>query len=371
MIFNNIREKTGLPDPALRLKAAASVIIRRNRLRIINPFLTGPADCRTKIKHTGKISVLPDKVRYFLVLLMEHLTHGKRIIFPESAVPHLSKKLPDSLRLLQHGTDAAQAILPVRLVTAERQSFFYIDNGIYPEPCQPLFQPPVHVLIDLFAETGVLPVQVRLLFVKNMQVLSVRSRQVVPHRPAKIRAPVRGQLTLCLLPEIKVPAVFPVRILTGFPEPLVLIGTVVHDKIHQKIHPTRLHLRNQPLHIFHCAKARINLIIIRDIIPLVRQRRLVARREPDNIYSQILQIVQSADNARDITDAVSIGITETLGIYLICNFIVPPLSLHINPPCRSVFYADARDEWPIRLRDSDLRLRHKFVRAACVLPSII
>ena len=54
------------------------------------------------------------------------------------------------------------------------------------------------------------------------------------------------------------------------------------------IHLALFCLLNQRFHILHGTKARINLIVIGDIISLVRQRRLVHRRNPENIHSQIL-----------------------------------------------------------------------------------
>ena len=63
---------------------------------------------------------------------------------------------------------------------------------------------------------------------------------------------------------------------------------------------------DQLLHIIQGAEHGVDILIIRNIIPVVILRRPVDRREPDRIDSQIRQIVQTADNPPDITDAVTV-----------------------------------------------------------------
>ena len=76
----------------------------------------------------------------------------------------------------------------------------------------------------------------------------------------------------------------------------------------------------------------INLIIVRNIVSFVGKRGLVARGKPDNINTQVIQIVQFTDNAREISDTVAIGIIKTFWINLISYFVVPPFFVIITPP---------------------------------------
>ena len=110
---------------------------------------------------------------------------------------------------------------------------------------------------------------------KYVQVLPVCARQVFPHGTAEVGAPVGGKLPLLLAPQIKEIAVFSVRILAGFLKPLVFIGTVIHHQIHQDIHIPLFRLRDQPIHVLHRAETRIDPVIIRNIITLIRKRRWI------------------------------------------------------------------------------------------------
>ena len=112
-----------------------------------------------------------------------------------------------------------------------------------------------------------------------MEIGEIRmARQLIPGRPAEIGAPVGRQFSVFpFFADIEEVAVLAVRILAGLPEPFVLIGTMVDDQIHQDIHISLLCLCDQFLHILHGPEARINPIIIGNVIALVRQRGFINR----------------------------------------------------------------------------------------------
>ncbi len=173
--------------------------------------------------------------------------------------------------------DAAQAVFPVLLIITERQGFLDIDNGVYAETAQALVQPPVDVLINFLPDFRVFPVQVRLFLMKYMEILLIGARQVLPHRTAEIRTPVRRQLSLFFVPQIKIVSICSVRVLTGFFEPFMLIRAVVDDQVHEDTDAPLFCLRDQILHILHGAETGIDPVVVRDIISLVSQRRLITR----------------------------------------------------------------------------------------------
>ena len=108
----------------------------------------------------------------------------------------------------------------------------------------------------------------------------------------------------------------------------MFIGTVVDHQIHQNVHIPFFGLGDQPFHVFHRTETGIDVIVIRDVVPLIRQRGGIAGGEPDHVHAKLLQIVQFGDNAGNITDAVSVGIIEAFRIDLICHFVMPPFFRH-------------------------------------------
>lgn len=166
---------------------------------------------------------------------------------------------------------------------------------------------------------------------KDMKILFVRSRQVFPNRAAEIGTPVCRKTPLRFIPQIKEISIFSVRVLAGFPKPLMFVGTMVYDQIHQDIHAAFFCLCDQAFHVLHCAEAWINVVIIRDIVSFIGKRGAVAGRKPDDVDTQILQVIQLADNTGNITDPVAVGIIKTFRINLICYFVMPPFSVHSCP----------------------------------------
>ena len=86
----------------------------------------------------------------------------------------------------------------------------------------------------------------------------------------------------------------------------MLIGAVVDDEVHEDVHIALFCLRNQFVHIVHRAEARVDVVIVGNVIALIRERRAVDRGEPDDIDTELLEIVQFADNALQIADAVAV-----------------------------------------------------------------
>ena len=112
----------------------------------------------------------------------------------EGPVPHLSQKVADALGPAQHVVDAGEAVGPVRGIVAEGQFLFDIDDGVDPEARQAPVQPPVDHFIDLLPNDRILPVEVRLFFVEDMEIEPVLvAGQLFPDGAAEIGPPVAGQ----------------------------------------------------------------------------------------------------------------------------------------------------------------------------------
>ena len=168
---------------------------------------------------------------------------------------------------------------------------------------------------------------------EDVQIALIRvSRKRLPDRAAEVGAPVARKLAVLVIPDIKIFAIFSVRIFARLFEPRMLIGAVVDDEIHEDIHIALLCLGNQLIHIVHRAEARVDIVIIGNIIALIRERRAVDRREPDDVDTELLEIIQFADNALQITDAVAVRVTEALRVNLIGYFFLPPFSFHLCIP---------------------------------------
>ena len=248
----------------------------------------------------------------------------------EGAVRHLLQKDVDALRPGQHGADVAQAVVPVGGEVAEGQQLFDVDDGVDAEAAQPLVQPPVDHLVDLPAQRGIFPVQIRLLAVEGVEVdLILVARQQIPAGAAEIAAPVAGQLLPRMpVPDVEELPVGAVGVGAGPTEPLVLVGAVVHHQIHHDGDAPLLALGDELVHVRHGAEPGVDAVIVGDIIALIGQGGAVDGGEPHDLHPQLLQVVQLGDDAPQIADAVAVGVAEALGVDLIGGFAVPPFSFH-------------------------------------------
>ena len=146
----------------------------------------------------------------------------------------------------------------------------------------------------------------------------------LPGTAAKIGAGIAGRQTVLSLPEIEIIAVFPVRILQSLLEPFMLVRAMVDDQIHDDVHVPLFCFCQQFIKLLHGAKGRVNSIIIRNVITLIHKGRSINRRDPDNIHTQFLQVIQPGKDSFQVTDSVTVGILKALGINLVGNLIVPP-----------------------------------------------
>lgn len=101
--------------------------------------------------------------------------------------------------------------------------------------------------MDSLSDLGVLPVEIGLLLGKQAKVVLVCGLVVLPCAALEVTLPVVGWLTVTLsivarrTPDVPV-AERVVLGLSGFLEPFVLVGGVVHDEIEDELHAALVEL---------------------------------------------------------------------------------------------------------------------------------
>ena len=143
-----------------------------------------------------------------------------------------------------------------------------------------------------------------------MQIVLIQFWIILPRLPLKHRIPVIGRLTLSVdnfafSPEVPV-VVWVVVSLFTFLEPLAFVRSMVDDEIHDNFDAFFMAGIQQSVEVFHGSVFRINSVIIRDIIAIVRLRGGINGRKPDTVNSEALQIVELLIYSVQVTDAVSI-----------------------------------------------------------------
>ncbi|MMZ59649.1 hypothetical protein D1872_216990 [compost metagenome] len=108
----------------------------------------------------------------------------------------------------------------------------------------------------------------------------------------------------------------------------MLVGAVVHDKVHDELHPSLMQPGKQLLPIRHRAEFAHNALVVADIVSVIVVRRFVNRTQPNHIDPQQLEVIQLGDNPAQIPDPIPIAVHKTAGIDLIHNAFFPPFLHH-------------------------------------------
>ena len=200
-------------------------------------------------------------------------------------------------------------------------------NDVQTEAAGALICPPVHHIEQSLPDFGIVPVQVRLLDGILMQIVLLAILAPLPGRAAEHRAHLIGRAVGgAVTPNVPI-VLGIISAGLGFDEPGMFIGSVVQNHIHQDLQPPGVGLPEQNLHIFQVTEERIDVLIIGNIVTIVILGRLKHRRQPDGIHAQALDVIQLLGNAPDIAQAVTVGVTETAGIDLINNGLLPPFCI--------------------------------------------
>jgi hypothetical protein len=104
----------------------------------------------------------------------------------------------------------------------------------------------------------------------------------------------------------------------------MLVRSVINHEIENHTHATAVTFLNDGLHIFNRAIRLVYSLVVANVIAHVDLRAFVHGRNPDDIYSEVFEVVNFGDNAWKITNPVIVRVFETRWIYLIDRAIFPP-----------------------------------------------
>ena len=203
-------------------------------------------------------------------------------------------------------------------------------QNIHPEAIHALVQPPVHHPENFLPDLRVLPVQIRLFFGEEMEVIHLSPFVKLPSTSGKAGAPVIGKLAVFAFPP---DVVITVRIVNGFPalnKPGMLVGSMVYHQIHNEAEAVGMGRGQHLIKILHRAKFLHDGLIIADIVAIVIVRRLVNRRKPDHVHTELLKIIHFFNDAPEIANAVSVAVLKASGIDLINHGFLPPEALRLH-----------------------------------------
>ena len=194
-----------------------------------------------------------------------------------------------------------------------------------------LLQPEAHDVLDLFQHRRVMVVQVRLGLGEEMEVVLAPLGVELPAVLTEEAGPVVGELSVPLPVGPAVVVGVGAGLVPALAEPPVLRGGVVHHQVHDDADVPPPGFGDEALHVRHGAVLRVDAPVVADVVAVVGVGGAVHRGEPDGVGSQVPDVVQAADDARDVPNAVPVGVLKAPGVDLIDDCVFPPCH-RIRPP---------------------------------------
>ncbi len=119
--------------------------------------------------------------------------------------------------------------------------------------------------------------------------------------PAGARAPARPPEVVAAVGALRVAALL---------EPLVLVGAVVHDEVHENAHPALVRAVEDFFKDFEVAVLGVYVLVIRHVVAEIGVGRGVEGREPDGVHAEALDVVELRQNAPEVAYAVPVPVAE-------------------------------------------------------------
>ena len=169
---------------------------------------------------------------------------------------------------------------------------------------------------EFFPQVGVVPVQVRLGHVKEVEVVFAHFRAVFPGVAAELGHPVGGRGAGFPVPPDVVVLVFflPGQ---GAAEPGVGGGSVVEHHVQHDADAPLFPFPAEGLEVLHGAVDGVDGAVVGHIVAVVPLGAGVDGGQPQVVHPQPGQVVQPGGQARQVADAVAVGILKALDIDLI------------------------------------------------------
>ncbi len=206
-------------------------------------------------------------------------------------------------------------------------------RDIDPEAIHTAVEPESEYTIEEAPDFRVLPVEVGLALIKDMEIPlaggSIRVRDPRPCGAAEDRLPVVGRKLAVLAQAI---AEHIARSLgrarsrgQGRLEPLVLLGGVVGNQVNNDAQAQVVSSGNQCLSLSKRAEHGVNVAVIRHIVTGILLRGAIERRQPNCVNAQIGNGGKPADNACQVAHSITISIGKRSWINLVNDRVTPPV----------------------------------------------
>ena len=84
----------------------------------------------------------------------------------------------------------------------------------------------------------------------------------------------------------------------------MLVGRVVDDELGDDADVAPVRLGDEPIEVRERAVARMDVLVVRDVVAVVFERRRIEGQQPQRVDAEVLEIVELARQPWKVADAV-------------------------------------------------------------------
>ncbi len=259
-----------------------------------------------------------ERIEYVLIgLEVEHHVHAFAFVAEVAhVVPGLDVRFRENDRValppLQELAEVAQHVELLAWLL-HRRTLRRDDegNGVHAKAGHAELDPEAHDLQNFSLYVRVGRVEIRLKFVEAMKV--VLAGDWIP-RPGlllhtwKDHPLVRARRSLPG-PDIPI-AITAVRVAAGLLEPGMLVRRVIDDEVDEHTNAALLRRMCEFDEITERAIARIDIVVIADVVAVVLLGRRLERHEPDRRDTEPAEVVEATHQPLEIADTIAVGVHE-------------------------------------------------------------
>lgn len=209
--------------------------------------------------------------------------------------------------------------------------FAKMREGVETEAIDPKVQVIPRDFVVTFAKFGVRPIHVRHLFGEDMKVEFIAFADPFPSACGEETLPVVGRKKLAAFvapfADVVITSFFGGGIADGLLEPRMLVACVVHHEVQTDADAAFMGLVEETLKIVVSPIKGVHLVIIGYVVPVIVHGRGKNGTDPKEVYPQIVEVIQTGNDAGQIPNAVSVAVLKSLWIKNIPDAIAPPVCL--------------------------------------------
>ena len=104
----------------------------------------------------------------------------------------------------------------------------------------------------------------------------------------------------------------------------MLIRRVIDDQLGDDADAAAMRLVDEAIEVGERAVARVDVLVIRDVVAVVAERRRVERQQPQRVDAEVLQVVELLGQPGEVADAVVRAVEERAHVRLVDDGVLVP-----------------------------------------------